>query len=55
MSEKIVRLREKDSVLTALPEDNDPDKVTPMTSRMTKDIKTEDDGPITAHLYRVSY
>lgn len=54
MTERI-RVREKESVLTALPEDYDADKVTPMTSRMTKNTKSEEDGPSTAHLYRVSY
>jgi hypothetical protein len=54
MSER-AKVHEKESVLTALPEDYDPDKVTPMTSRMTKNTKSEEDGPSTAHLYRVSY
>ena len=43
-------------MLTALPDDYDPEKVTPRTSRMTKDTKDENiDGPSIAHLYRVSY
>ncbi len=54
MSER-VGVREKESVLIALTDDYDPDKVTPMTSRMTKITKSEEDGPSTAHLYRVSY
>ena len=45
---------QKEPLLTALPEDYDPDKVTPMTSRMTKETK-EDEAPSIAHLYRVSY
>ena len=49
MTERI-RVREKESVLTALPEDYDADKVTPMTSRMTKNTKSEEDGPSTAQV-----
>jgi hypothetical protein len=46
---------EKEPLLTALPEDYVPYKVTPMTSRLTKNTKEEEEAPSKAHLYRVSY